>query len=76
LLSIKYAILTFLKRLSGSYFLLKKADDIMIENKKLVISIKMPVSKEELQMIKGLKESKNYSSRKFLRELPEKHLIR
>ena len=36
----------------------------------------MPFSKEDLHMIKGLKESKNYSSRQFLREFPEKHWTR
>ena len=59
----------------GFYFLLKKADDITIENtnKKVAISVKMPFSKEDLHMIKGLRESKNYSSHQFLREFPEKH---
>ena len=63
---------------SGLYFLLKKADDNTIENinKKLAISEKMPFSKEDLHMIKGLRESKNYSSRQFLREFPEKHWTR
>jgi len=36
----------------------------------------MPFSKEDLHMIKGLRESKNYSSRQFLREFPEKHWTR
>ena len=63
---------------SGLYFLLKKADDNTIENinKKLAISDKMPFSKEDLHMRKGLKESKNYSSRQFLQEFPEKHWTR
>ena len=33
----------------------------------------MPFSKEDLHMIKGLRESKNYSNRQFLQEFPEKH---
>jgi hypothetical protein len=31
-------------------------------------NLKMPFSKEDLHMIKGLRESKNYNSRQFLRE--------
>ena len=36
----------------------------------------MLFSKEDLHMIKGLRESKIYSSRQFLREFPEKHWTR
>src|SRR5688572_33384334 len=36
----------------------------------------MPFSKEDLHMRKGLRESKNYSSRQFLQEFPEKHWTR
>ena len=36
--------------------------------------MKMPFINEDLHMIKGLRESKNYSSRQFLREFPEKTL--
>src|SRR5688572_16398910 len=36
----------------------------------------MPFSKEDLHLIKGLRESKNYSSRQFLQEFPEKHWTR
>ena len=36
----------------------------------------MPFSKEDLHMIKRLRESKNYSSRQFLQEFPEKHWTR
>ena len=36
----------------------------------------MPFSKEDLHMIKGLRESKNYSSCQFLQEFPEKHWTR
>src|ERR1043165_2124896 len=63
---------------SGLYFLIRQADDNMIENinKKLANSEKMPFSKQDLHMIKGLRESKNYSSRQFLREFPEKHWTR
>ena len=63
---------------SGLYFLLKKADDNTIENinKKTSNFRKMPFIKEDLHRIKGLRESKNYSSRQFLQEFPEKHWTR
>jgi len=41
--------------------------------KKVVISLKILFIKKDLHVIKGLRESKNYSSRQSLQNISEKH---
>ena len=56
---------------SGFYFLLKKADYNAIKNinKKLAISEKKPFSKEDLHMIKGLKNPRITAAVNFYKSL-------